>query len=193
MLRASGWLESCASTLHKSRRHHHNRSWRAAVLFLLRGSSTPFKMTKIDLKGDVSSMCNAGTLQKGKLRPKVSITWWGITCRLDKSHNSANSFCQKAVDSRAGLVAYYNSFPFPNILQHRGQNKAWKHGVFLGSFQFFQVLMFLILGYTISCKQWINMTTMLLLLKRCRNRCKNYRIKVKWIKTNRLLIWKGQN
>lgn len=173
MLRASGWLESCASTLLKSRRHLHNHSWRAAVLFLLRDSSTPFKMTKIKLKGNVSSMCNAGILQKGKLHPKVRITWWGITCRLDQSHNSANSFCQKAVDSRAGLVAYYSSFRFPNVSQNRGQYYAWKPGVFLGSFQFFQVLMFLILGYAISCKQLINMTTMLLPFEQCRNRCKN--------------------
>ena len=56
MLRASGWLESCASTPLKSRRHLHNRSWRAVVLFLLRDSSTLFKMTKIELKGSVSSM-----------------------------------------------------------------------------------------------------------------------------------------
>lgn len=171
MLRASGWLEPCASTLHKSRRHLHNHSWRAVVLFLLRKSKTPFKMTKIELKGGVSSMCSAGTLQNGELCPKVSITWWGITCRLAQSHSSANSFCQKAVDSRAGLVASYSSFPFPSISQNRGQNKAWKPCVFLGSFQFFQVLLFLILGYAISCKQWTDMAIIVLLVKQCRGGC----------------------
>lgn len=49
--RTSGWLEPCASTLHKSRRHLHNRSWRAVVLCLLRGISAPFKMTKIRAEG----------------------------------------------------------------------------------------------------------------------------------------------
>lgn len=171
MLRASGWLEPCVSTLHKSRRHLHNRSWRAALLLLLGKSKTPFKMAKTELKGGVSSMCSAGTLQKGELCPKVSITWWGITCRLDQSHSSASSFCQKAVDSRAGLVAYYSWFLFPSISQNRGQNKAWKPCVFLDSFQFFQILLFLILGHAISCKQWINMTIMVLLLKQSRGRC----------------------
>lgn len=169
MLRVSVWLKPCASTLHTIGRLF----WKAVVPFLLRNRSTPFKMTKTELKGCVGS---AGTLKNSMLHPKGRITWWRITCRLDQSHNSANSICQKAVDSRAGLAAYYSSFPFPNILQQRGQNKAWKHSVILGSFHVFQVLMFLLWGYAISCKQWINMTAMLLLLKWCRN---NYRIKVK--------------
>lgn len=147
ILRTSGWLEPCASTLHRSRRHLRNRSWGAVVLCLLRGSSAPFKMTKIELNGDVSSLWDAASLQEGEVHPKWASPDEESRVGWTKATAAQTASVERLLIAELGWLLTTVHSPLQTFCntgnKRRLRNTVW----FLGSFQFFQVLVFRFLLY----------------------------------------------